>query len=114
MTEYRKHLSEPWFSLIKTGLKTVEGRLNKGDFSEMKEGDIISFFNNDQPFHREFKVRIISTKNYKTFEEYLRIETLRKTLPGVDKVKDGISIYYQWYKKDEPTYGVRAIRIECL
>ena len=33
---YRKHLSEPWFSLIKLGIKTVEGRLNKGVFSKIK------------------------------------------------------------------------------
>ena len=34
---YEKNLSEPWFSLIKLGLKTVEGRLNKGDFKELKK-----------------------------------------------------------------------------
>ena len=28
---YKKHLSEPWFTLLKLGLKTVEARLNKGD-----------------------------------------------------------------------------------
>jgi ASC-1-like (ASCH) protein len=47
MTEYTKNLSEPWFSLIKIGLKTCEGRLNKGDFSLMKKGDYIIFENND-------------------------------------------------------------------
>ena len=41
MTTYKKHLSEPWFSLIKLKLKTVEGRLNKGDFSKMLVGDNI-------------------------------------------------------------------------
>ena len=38
--KYSKHLSEPWFSLIKLNIKTCEGRLNKGDFSNMKENDI--------------------------------------------------------------------------
>ena len=28
MTTYIKNVSEPWFSLIKLGLKTIEGRLN--------------------------------------------------------------------------------------
>ena len=31
MTTYTKHVSEPWFSLIKLGIKKCEGRLNKGD-----------------------------------------------------------------------------------
>lgn len=39
--KYLEHVSEPWFSLILLGLKTVEGRLNKGRFHDMKEGDII-------------------------------------------------------------------------
>lgn len=38
---YTETISEPWFSLISLGLKTVEGRKNKGRFKEMKIGDII-------------------------------------------------------------------------
>ncbi len=30
---YRRHLSESWFSLMAVGCKTVEGRLNSGDWS---------------------------------------------------------------------------------
>ena len=29
MTEYTKHISEPWFTLIKLGLKKCEGRIKK-------------------------------------------------------------------------------------
>ena len=46
MTEYTKHLSEPWFSLIKLGIKKCEGRLKKGDFAEIKKGDYIISINN--------------------------------------------------------------------
>ena len=41
--KYEKHLSEPWFSLVKLKIKTVEGRLNKGIFVNLKVGDIIEF-----------------------------------------------------------------------
>jgi ASC-1-like (ASCH) protein len=34
-SEYTKNLSEPWFSLIKLGIKKCEGRLKKGDFAEI-------------------------------------------------------------------------------
>lgn len=30
--KYTKSVSEPWFTLISLGLKTVKGRLNKGEF----------------------------------------------------------------------------------
>lgn len=39
MSIYQKNLSEPWFSLIKLKIKTVEGRLNKGDFAIINIGD---------------------------------------------------------------------------
>ena len=32
----KKHRCEPWFSLVKLNIKTIEGRLNKGDFSNIK------------------------------------------------------------------------------
>ena len=47
-----KNISEPWFSLIKIGLKTVEGRLNKGDFASLTKGDCIKFVNNELGFIR--------------------------------------------------------------
>ena len=47
MTTYYKNVSEPWFSLLKLKIKSVEGRLNKGEFSKMKIGDIIEFSNEE-------------------------------------------------------------------
>ena len=35
----RKHINEPWFSLIMIRSKTIEGRLNQGDWAEIREGD---------------------------------------------------------------------------
>jgi hypothetical protein len=45
--KYIEHLSEPWFSLISLGLKTIEGRKNKGIFKDMEVGDIIQWTNDD-------------------------------------------------------------------
>ena len=111
--EYNKHLSEPWFSLIKTGLKKCEGRLKKGDFAGMKKGDFIIFENSDLGFKREFGVKITSTHNYNTFEDYLKAETLEKCLPGVNTMEEGLAIYYKYYSKhDEEKYKIIAIRIK--
>lgn len=54
----KMHLSEPWFTLIKLGIKNVEGRLNKGKFKELKEGDIIEWYNDDFN-HRSFLTKVI-------------------------------------------------------
>ena len=110
--KYSKHLSEPWFSLIKLNIKTCEGRLNKGDFSNMKENDIIEFINNDFDYIRKFKVKIKSVHYYNTFKEYLRNETLHKCLPGIETINKGLKIYYKYYTKiDEKKYKIIAIRL---
>ena len=115
MTVYEKNLSEPWFSLIKLGLKTVEGRLNKGDFQIIKKNDIIKFTNNDFSLPRKYKVKVTSKKVYNTFIEYLKNETLEKCLPGIDSLEEGLSVYYKYYKKeDEQTYKIVALRFKVL
>ena len=111
MTTYIKHLSEPWFTLIKLGIKTCEGRLFKGDFSLMEENDIITFINNDF-FQRRIDVKIKSVKRYDSFESYLYSEKLEKCLPGIDNIDDGLDIYYKYFSEEnERKYGVIAINM---
>ena len=113
--QYNKNLSEPWFSLIKLGLKKCEGRLKKGDFAEIKKGDYIKFENNDFGFERTFRVKITSIRNYTSFREYLLNEKLEKCLPGIDKIEQGVNIYYKYYKKeDEEKYKIIAIRVKVI
>jgi ASC-1-like (ASCH) protein len=72
--------------------KKCEGRLNKGDFYEMKKGDNIIFTNNDFEFLRSFCCKITSVHNYISFEEYLEKETLKNCLPGINTIDECVSI----------------------
>ena len=112
--KYTENLSEPWFSLILLGLKTVEGRKNKGRFNEMRVGDIIEWINNN--FNPRSVSTIITKKiEYKTFKEYLEIEGLNKCLPGINNIEDGLSVYFKYFtKEDETKYGVMAIGIQIV
>lgn len=113
--QFRKHLSEPWFSLIMIDSKTVEGRLNQGDWKEMYEGDKIDFYNEDFGLKREYQVVIISKKIYPSFETYLISEGLHKTLPSIEKIEDGLKLYRMFYKQDEEMkYGVIALELKCV
>jgi len=97
MTIYYKNISEPWFSLIKLKIKSVEGRLNKGEFSKMKIGDIIEFSNEELGFRA---VRILKIKDiyyYMNFHEYLNQEKLKNCLPGIQNIKQGVSVYHKFY-----------------
>lgn len=112
--KYIQNLSEPWFTLITLGLKTVEGRKNKGVFKEMQVGDIVEWQNKDfKP--RSVKTRITGKAVYKTFEEYLEKEGLQKCLPGMPTMEHGLSVYFKYFtKEEEAEFGVVAIRLEVL
>jgi ASC-1-like (ASCH) protein len=109
MTTYEKNLSEPWFTLIKLGIKKVEGRLNKGDFANMNIGDFILFTNNEFGVERKFYIEIKNIVYYDNFQTYLENETLERCLPGIDNIEDGCNVYYKYYKKsDELQYKIKA------
>ncbi len=108
---YDVNVSEPWFSLIKLGLKTIEGRLDRPPFSDMKKGDTITFHNKDLGFDRSHSVKVASRKKYATIEEFLQTETVEKTLPGVDNMEDGVKVYRKFYSPErEKEFGILAIR----
>lgn len=127
----RKHVSEPYFTLICEGKKTTEGRLYKDEFVEMKNGDIIEFFNDDEIERRAVRVEICDITRYPNFEEYLKVE-LENALPNLiskyqqqveietmhnkDKlIDDGVKIYRSFYSEEsEKTFGVAAIRFKLL
>jgi ASC-1-like (ASCH) protein len=113
MVEYKKNLSEPWFTLILLGIKTCEGRLDKGDFSLMKKDDTIVFENNELGFNRSFSCSIKKINYYTTFSDYLETEKLKKCLPGITNIEDGLKVYYKYYSKaDENKYHIIAIHLK--
>uniref|UniRef100_A0A6C0BDC4 ASCH domain-containing protein n=1 Tax=viral metagenome TaxID=1070528 RepID=A0A6C0BDC4_9ZZZZ len=110
-TNLKKNLQDKYFDLIKSGAKTIEGRLKKGDFVSLKVGDLITFFNKD---HDEIVVVIKEIKHYSNFVEFLE-ENLNDALPGIDNLEDGIMIYREIYtEENENLYGVIAISFEII
>jgi len=99
------NIQEPYFSLIKNGQKTVEGRLGKDKYFTFKQGDNVVF-------NGGLEIEIKNIVKYKSFKEMLIFEGLKNVLPEVQTLEEGEQIYYKFYKKeDEQKYGVVAI---CL
>jgi len=106
-----KHVQQPWFSYIKSGEKTIEGRLNKGAFSELCKGDIIKWKNENQII----KTKIISIHHHQNFEKMLRTHKLKNVLPGIKTYRDGVKVYHTFFShSDIKKYGVLAIKIKRL
>jgi ASC-1-like (ASCH) protein len=105
--EFHVTLKEPWFTYIKEGRKTVEGRINKGLFKHLKPGDIVIFMNG----YDKVKVKISSKEVYPSFEEMLTKEILSQVLPNIKSVAEGINVYRQYFTEDvEQQNGVVALR----
>lgn len=112
--DYTEHVSEPWFTLISLGLKTVEGRKNKGRFKDMNVGETIEWVNNDF-MERRVLTEITEKVYYSTFREYLEAEGLDKCLPGMKTIEHGLSVYFKYFtEEDEKKHGVIAIRLELV
>lgn len=108
------NIQEPYYSLILEGKKTVEGRLNKQKFKDMKIGDVITIYKDDD-IKQNFKVKITEKNEYKSFKDMLEVEGLQKVLPDVESIKAGVEIYYAFpgFKENEVN-GVLAIRIQKI
>ena len=121
MTVFKKKVSEPWFTLIKKGKKTVEGRLDKGDFSEMEVGDVVIWSNGDDLKSKNIKTKIKKVTRYKTLYEMIKKERLKNVLPSpkIKTIQEGVNRVYRsppvnyTYEK-EKKYGVLAIEIEKI
>lgn len=111
-------IKEPWFTLIKNKLKTVEGRLNKGRFSKLKVGMVVNWMtkmrNNTNKF-KKVRTEIVEIKHYKSFEEMIIDKDINNVLPGFPSVNCGVKLYRKYYKKFmEDKFGVISITLKVL
>jgi ASC-1-like (ASCH) protein len=65
--------------------------------------------------HKSEDYKIIAVKYYLENNTYLQAEGLRKTLPSIEKMEDGLKIYRFYYKPEEETkYGVVALELKIF
>ena len=104
-------LSEPWYSLVKNGKKTIEMRLFDEKRQMINKYDNILF--SDKDGKNIFKKFVKNLSYHKTFESALKHGKLKNILPGINTYKEGVNVYYNInnYKKNEKKYGVILIYI---
>jgi|SRR3989344_4615940 len=107
---YDNHRAEPYFSFVKNGQKTVEGRVKKGKYARIKPGDHIVVHNELETDKVEVVVKRITS--YRTIKEMLESENIKNLLPGVRTVEGGIEVYRKFYTPEqEKEFGVVAIEV---
>lgn len=109
MTTFNIHCKDPWFSLIRQGVKPVEGRKNTHTYKKIKVGDHINFTNGEE----SFVALVTEIRNYASLEEYFSDVTLEKALPGVKTVEEGLAIYHEWSTPENiKQYGFLGIFVK--
>ncbi|CAE7536471.1 unnamed protein product [Symbiodinium natans] len=103
----RKYLEQ-----IRRGQKTVEGRINSGQFRRYREGDMVTFINQNQ----RVPCRITGIQVYWSFKEMLEGEGVGNCLADVSDVDVGVDIYHRIpsFEQRARQSGILAIRLQKL
>ncbi|XP_050212493.1 uncharacterized protein LOC126664244 isoform X6 [Mercurialis annua] len=97
------HVQEPYFSLLKDGIKTIEGRCAGGNYSRIEPGALILI-------NKSVVLKVKEVHQYPSFLEMLKAESLSEVLPGVKTIEEGVKIYWKFYSEEkEMSNGVLAI-----
>ncbi|KAH7834114.1 hypothetical protein Vadar_012830 [Vaccinium darrowii] len=103
--DFKLHVQEPFFSQLKDGVKTVEGRCAVGDYNRIVPGALILF-------NKCLVLQVQDVHRYASFLEMLEAESLTKVLPGVQTIEEGVQIYRKFYSEEkEKLNGVLAIGV---
>ena len=106
---FKIHCKDPWFSLIRQGIKTVEGRKNTHTYKRLQEGSLIDFTNGKE----SFIAVVTEVRQYPTLEAYLEDVTLEKALPGISCLEEALNVYHQWSSPEKINeYGFLGIFIK--
>ncbi len=108
----RVTLRQPYIKQIKSGAKTIEGRIDRGLFANIKVGDRINFYcNND-----DVNCTITKKIKYNSFNEMLSAEGYKKCLPEASSYEEASKIYKNipGYEAPAKTHGVLALGVKAI
>ncbi|KAJ6677624.1 RNA-BINDING ASCH DOMAIN PROTEIN [Salix viminalis] len=100
---FELHVQEPFFTQLKDGRKTVEGRCAVGAYNRIGSGASILL-------NKCVLLQVQEVRRYASFSEMLEAEVLAKVLPGVNTIDEGVRVYRKFYTEEkERSNGVLAI-----
>lgn len=110
--EHRMNLWNSSFLSIKSGIKTVEMRLNDEKRSLVRGGDTIIFTNFSTK--EELTVKVIKSIVYKDFFELYKHYNKLEIGYSEDEIADPADMYQYYSKEKIDQYGALAIEIEII
>ena len=93
MIIHKKYVVPEYFDYIKNNQKTCYINLNIGSFSEMKKGDIIIWFYNNENVENMIKTQIVKIRKFKSFYNGIKNCRLKKIYPNFSNIQDAINLH---------------------
>lgn len=108
-------IRQEYLEQIREHRKTVEGRIFKGIFANLQQGNRIRFVATNNS-HNYVCCKVISTKRYNNFREMLQAEGVQNCLPNASSLQKAIDVYNSipGYRNQVAVYGALAIRIQVI
>lgn len=97
--------------MIRSGKKTVEGRIAKPKYGSFRPGDTLEFRAEDEIL----VTNIVELKQFSSFELMLNHFGVQACLPDLDSMEEAVKVYRSFpnYAEQESIYGVMGIKV-CL
>lgn len=107
---------------IRSGEKTIEGRLGKPRFLQIKEGDTIRVREDIWKdgviigtHDDSLRVEVAQVLFFETFREMLEAVNFEAAVPSANTIEAAIATYAAFYSpQDEKEYGVVALFLKVL
>lgn len=101
-------VQEPYKTFLINWQKTIEWRLNKWKFKEIKNWDILLMDTWE-------KFEVLWTKIYETFFDMIETEGIENIIPDKKTIEEWVKVYYKFYSKEmEKQFWVVWIFLKLL
>uniref|UniRef100_A0A9I9DRA0 ASCH domain-containing protein n=1 Tax=Cucumis melo TaxID=3656 RepID=A0A9I9DRA0_CUCME len=88
------YIDEPFFTQLKDGQKTIEGKYALGKYDRLEPGMLIIF-------NKCLLFEILDIRRYVSFSDMLESENLQSILPGIESINEGLQILKSLNREEE-------------
>ncbi|XP_058094266.1 uncharacterized protein LOC131240181 isoform X9 [Magnolia sinica] len=85
VVDFELHVQEPFFTQLRVGLKTIEGRCAVGDYNRIGPGAFLLI-------NKCLLLEVQNVKWYASFSEMMEAASLTRVLPGVETIEEGSTL----------------------
>jgi len=106
--DHNLRIQPQWEDLIRSGDKTVEGRVNEGVATTIKKGSVLLL--------GKTLVKVTNVNRYSDFEAMLRDVGVQNALPNVKNLAAGVRVYHGFknYEKKARQFGVLCFSLQLI